>query len=159
VTRGLGALALSVGVCLAVGALGGLATASSVRTWYPTLAKPSWNPPAWIFGPVWTALYVAMGVAAWLVWRRAGFANARAALAVFGIQLVLNLAWSFLFFGAKSPVAGVVDIALLWAAIVATIVAFARVSTGAAWLLAPYLAWVTFAAALNVASVRLNPGS
>ena len=156
-TRGLWALALSVGLCLAVGALGGLATASSVRTWYPTLAKPSWNPPAWVFGPVWTALYVAMGVAAWLVWRHAGIENGRAALAAFGIQLALNLAWSFLFFGARSPLAGLVDIGLLWIALATTIVAFARASEVAAWLLAPYLAWVTFACALNLAIVRLNP--
>lgn len=140
-------------VCLAVGGLGGVATAQSVTDWYPTLNKPAWTPPGWLFGPVWTVLYVMMGVAAWLVWRTG---DARAALGIFAVQLALNFAWSFLFFGLKSPVMGLVCIILLWLAIAATIRAFGRNSNVAAVLLWPYLAWVSFATALNGAIVVLN---
>jgi translocator protein len=146
-------LAGFVALCLAVGGIAGFATSQSVVDWYPTLAKPSWTPPGWLFGPVWTVLYVMMGVAAWLVWR---VGDARAALGIFAVQLALNMAWSFLFFGAKSPISGLVCIVLLWAAIVATIVAFRRKSGVAALLLLPYLAWVSFATALNTAIVTLN---
>lgn len=154
--RELGGLALLLGLCLGVAALGGLATASSVRTWYPTLAKPTWTPPSWVFGPTWTALYTAMAVAAWLVWKRAEHAGRKAALALFALQLTLNLAWSFVFFALRSPLAGLVDILLLWAAVLATTVAFWRVARAAGWLFVPYALWVGFAAALNLAIVRLN---
>jgi translocator protein len=146
-------LAALVALCLCVGALGGFATASSVADWYPTLNKPSWTPPSWLFAPVWTVLYVMMGVAAWLVWR-AG--NARPALFLFGVQLLLNLAWSFLFFGLRSPLAGLVCIVLLWAAIATTILAFWTKQRLAAVLMVPYLAWVSFASALNAAIFALN---
>lgn len=146
-----------VAACLLVGGLGGLATSSSVRTWYPTLEKPAWNPPAWLFGPVWTALYVAMGVAAARVHARAGsWRAARPALDLFAVQLALNGAWSALFFGARSPLAGLVDIVLLLAALLLTLRAFARVDRVAAWLLVPYAGWVAFATALNLALWRLN---
>lgn len=139
--------------CVAVGGLGGFATAQSVVEWYPTLNKPSWTPPSWLFGPVWTLLYLMMAVAAWLVWR-AG--NSKGALILFWAQLALNLAWSFLFFGARSPILGLLDIILLWIAIAATIFAFALHSRKAAFLLVPYLAWVSFATALNSAIYLLN---
>ncbi len=146
-------LAGFVMLCLAVAALGGLATVQSVAEWYPTLNKPSWTPPSWLFGPVWTVLYIMMAVAAWLVWK-AG--QAKGALLLFGAQLLLNLAWSFLFFGAKSPGLGLIDIVLLWLAIAATIFAFSLKSRLAAFLMVPYLCWVSFATALNAAIFMLN---
>jgi tryptophan-rich sensory protein len=124
--------------------------------WYAGLAKPSWNPPNVVFGPVWTVLYLAMGVAAWLVWKRAGFQGAPWALGLFGVQLALNALWSFLFFGLQAPFVAFVEIVVLWLAILATTVAFWRVSTAAGVLLLPYLAWVAFAAALNLTLWRLN---
>ncbi len=147
------ALAGFLGANAAVALMSGLATASSVRSWYPALAKPSWTPPPWVFGPAWTLLYALTAVAGWLVWRRAGWGGA---LAAFGVQLVLNAAWSFCFFGARSPLAGLLDIVLLWTAIVVTFERFRRLDRTAAWLLVPYLVWVTFAAALNIEIWRLN---
>ena len=146
-------LAGLVAVCLAVGGLGGWVTSPAVAEWYPTLVKPTWSPPSWLFGPVWTALYIMMAIAAWLVWK-AG--NAKAALGLFALQLAFNCAWSFLFFGARSPALALVDIALMWLAILATIFAFQSKSTTAALLMAPYLVWVSFAAALNAAIWALN---
>jgi len=129
----------------------------SVRDWYPALAKPSWTPPGWLFGPVWTALYVMMGVALWLVARRwSADPRARIATAAWGVQMALNLIWTPVFFGLRSPVGGLVVIALLLAAIVAAIALGARVSRAAAVLLAPYLAWVTFATVLNAAIAAMN---
>jgi tryptophan-rich sensory protein len=124
--------------------------------WYALLDKPAWNPPSWIFGPVWTLLYVTMGVAAWLVWRQAGFAQARVALAVFVGQLVLNALWSYLFFGIHRMDLALVEIVILWSAILATAILFHRHSPPAAVLLVPYLLWVGFATALNTALWRLN---
>lgn len=124
--------------------------------WYAALNKPPLNPPNWIFGPVWTLLYISMAVAAWLVWRQAGWSGARAALLLFGVQLLLNAAWSALFFGLQQPLWALVDIAALAVAIAATIAAFGRIKKSAAWLLAPYLAWVGFASYLNWMIWRLN---
>jgi tryptophan-rich sensory protein len=124
--------------------------------WYAALQKPSWNPPNAVFGPVWTLLYVLMGVAAWLVWRRAGFAGARWPLGLFLLQLVLNALWSYLFFGAQRPDLALIEIVVLWGAILATTVGFWRVSTGAGVLMLPYLGWVGFAAVLNFTLWRLN---
>lgn len=124
--------------------------------WYAELAKPSWNPPSAVFGPVWSTLYLMMGVAAWLVWRKVGWAGAPLALGLFALQLVLNALWSYLFFGLHQPALAFVDIVLLWLAILATTAAFWRVSTPAAVLLLPYLCWVTFAGALNLQLWRLN---
>jgi len=146
-------LAGFVVACALVAAIGGWATAGAVATWYPTLAKPSWTPPSWLFGPVWTVLYLAMAVAAWRVWRRIGWTDA---LTVFGVQLVLNLLWSLGFFGLRNPAIGLAIIVLLWAAIAATLVRFRRVDALAGWLFVPYLAWVTFAGALNAAVWWLN---
>lgn len=123
--------------------------------WYAALAKPRWTPPSWVFGPVWTLLYVLMGVAAWLVWDRHRNA-ARVALNLFVLQLIVNAAWSWLFFGLRSPALAFAGIVLLWALILATVIAFRRLRPPAAALLLPYLAWVTFAAALNFAIWRLN---
>ena len=149
-------LAISIGACLLAGFLGSLFTARSVGTWYLTLVKPAWNPPSYVFGPVWTALYLMMGTAAWFVWRKAGFAAALP-LALFAIQLVLNFGWSLLFFGLHRPDLAFAEIVALWCLILATTIAFWRVVPAAAYLMLPYLAWVTFASALNFAIWRLNP--
>lgn len=141
---------------LAVGLLSGLATARGVQEWYPGLAKPPFNPPDWVFGPVWTVLYLMMGVAAWLVWRRADEARVGTPLVLFAAQLLLNGLWSVLFFGLRSPGVAAVEILLLWIAIVLTIRSFRRVSVPAALLLVPYWAWVSFAAVLNISIWMLN---
>ena len=152
-------LAVCVLACLAAGSIGSIFTYGSVNTWFPTLAKPSFNPPGWVFGPVWTTLYILMGIAAGLVWNRGGLSDPtiRKALWLFALQLGLNTLWSALFFGLKSPFFALVDIVFLWAAILATTLAFKPVSAAAAWLMTPYLAWVSFAAILNAAIWKLNP--
>ncbi|NLI96702.1 MAG: tryptophan-rich sensory protein [Synergistaceae bacterium] len=152
-------LAACILICQAAGMFGSLFTASGLQSWYPGLVKPSFNPPGWVFGPVWTFLYTLMGIAAWLVWKRGSLSSpsVRAALSLFFLQLVLNALWSVLFFGLKSPLLALVDIVALLAAIAATIVVFRPISPAAAWLMTPYLAWVAFAAILNAAIWRLNP--
>ncbi|HQF14543.1 MAG TPA: tryptophan-rich sensory protein [Thermogutta sp.] len=149
-------LVLIVGVCLGAGLLGSIATTSQVDGWYKTLNKPSWNPPSQVFGPVWTTLYILMGVAAWLVWRSADARSTWLPLALFGIQLALNAAWSWIFFKMQRPDWAFFEILILWVAIAATLVAFFRHSQLAGWLLVPYLAWVSFAAILNFTIWRLN---
>ncbi len=149
------ALAGFVALCLAVGAAGGLATATSVATWYPTLAKPAFNPPNWVFGPVWTTLYVLMAIAAWRVWR-SGAPGARLALGAWALQLALNLCWSLVFFGLQRIGAALAEILVLFAAIVLTAHLFWRIDRPAGALFAPYIAWVAFAAVLNTALWRLN---
>jgi len=124
--------------------------------WHAALVKPAWNPPSWLFAPVWILLYALMGVAAWLVWRSAEAPGRRAALGLFLVQLALNGAWSWIFFGRHAIGGALVEIALLWLAILATLLAFRRVSRPAAWLLVPYLAWVAFATALTFAIWTLN---
>jgi len=130
-------------VPLAVGMIGGLA-----------IAKPDWTPPDWIFAPVWTALFIMMAVAAWLVWRAED--RVKPAMVLFFSQLALNLAWSFLFFGARSPGMALMDIAFLWLTVLATMLAFFDRSKLAGWLFVPYLAWVSFAALLNFTIWRMN---
>ncbi len=149
-------LVLFVALCLGAGGLGAFGSRESLLTWYPTLRKPSWNPPNWVFGPVWTTPYLAMAVAAWLVWRRRGRAEVAVPLGLFFVQLLLNAIWSPLFFGMHRPGLAFADIVVLWIAIVATVLAFRRVSAGATTLLLPYLGWVSFAAVLNLAIWRLN---
>ncbi len=149
------ALATCLATCFAAAAVGSVATSSSVGGWYRTLVKPPWTPPDWVFGPVWTLLYAAMGVAAWLVWRSTTAVRGRA-LALFGVQLALNAAWSWWFFGLRRIDWALVEILALWVAIALTIAAFARARPAAAWLMVPYLAWVSFAAVLNAALLRLN---
>ncbi len=149
---------------LAAPLIGGLATRRSVGTWYrEELTLPPWNPPSWVFGPVWTVLYILMGIAAFLVWKRladrAGRTldrSMRLPLGCYASQLALNALWPVLFFGLKSPGAAMVGIVLLLAAILATAWAFGRILPLAAWLLAPYLGWTGFAAALNAAIWWLN---
>lgn len=149
-------LVVAIVICFAAAGLGAAATTPEIRGWYASIAKPAWNPPDWIFGPVWTLLYLMMAVAAWLVWRRAGFAGAKLPLALFAIQLALNSLWSVLFFGLHNPGAAAVEIVLLWGTILATLIAFRRRSRWAGGLLVPYLAWVSFASALNFTIWRLN---
>ncbi len=144
------------GVAAAAAAVTGSLAAISAADRYGALAQPAWAPPAWLFGPVWTVLYVSIAVAGWLVWRKAGWTGARTALTVFAVQLVLNALWTPLFFGAGLFGVAFGEIVLLWLAIVATVVLFARHSRPAALLLVPYLAWVTFASALNLAIWVLN---
>jgi tryptophan-rich sensory protein len=143
-------------ICLAAAAIGGSLTASSVGGWYQTLAKPALTPPDWVFGPVWTTLYLMMAVAAWLVWRRGGWRAQRGPLVLFFIHLAINVAWSGVFFGLQSPGGGFAVIVLLWLAIVATAAVFWRHSRAAALLLMPYLVWVSYASYLNFAIWQLN---
>ncbi|MEQ1824534.1 MAG: TspO/MBR family protein [Pirellula sp.] len=145
-----------ISVCFAAAGLGAAATSSSVGSWYPTLAKPSWNPPNWVFGPVWSALFLMMAVSAWMVWRCQGWRAAQGAMIWFGIQLSLNVFWSFLFFGLQSPGLAFAEILLLWLAVVATYFAFRRKSVTAARMLLPYLVWSSFAVFLNFTIWRLN---
>lgn len=140
-------------LCLAVAGVAGYVTAGAVTTWFPTLVKPAFNPPSWVFGPVWTTLYVMMAVAAWLVWLKPG---SRSALNLFFLQLALNFAWSLLFFGLHSPALALIDIVALWCAILTTIFAFGQHSSVAAWLMVPYISWVSFATILNASIWWLN---
>lgn len=165
-TRTFTALAASVALPLVLGGAGGVVTSRAIPTWYATLEKPEWNPPSWVFGPVWTTLYVLMGVAAWLVWRRAHEADtseerarARTALAVYGVQLALNAAWSPTFFGLKRIDLAFGVIVALLAALVETVRRFSSLRRSAGLMLLPYLAWVTFATVLNGTIWRLNPDS
>jgi len=151
------ALALSIAVALVAGWIGSVATMPSIPTWYADLEKPSFTPPNAVFPIVWTILYVTMGVAAWRAWRAGGEVFLRrAALFAYAVQLVLNVLWSLAFFGAQSPLGGLIVILVLLAAIVATILAFRRLDRIAALLLLPYLAWVAFATVLNAAILALN---
>lgn len=140
-------------VSFLAGAVGGLFMPGD---WYAQLEKPSWNPPGWIFAPVWTVLYALMAIAAWLIWRSGGFRMRREPLGLFLVQLILNAAWSPLFFGLHQPVLAFVEILLLWLALLATLLSFWKVNRVAAGLLMPYLVWITFAAALNFTLWRLN---
>lgn len=135
-----------IALCFGAAALG---AASTSADWYASLNKPAWSPPGWLFGPVWTALYTMMGVSAWMVWRRGGFAEQRRPLNLFLVQLALNAIWTPLFFGLRMPGLAFAEILLLWVAIAFTIAAFGRAHRPAAWLLVPYLAWVSFASVLN----------
>ncbi|HHQ45357.1 MAG TPA: tryptophan-rich sensory protein [Candidatus Altiarchaeales archaeon] len=144
-------------LCLSAGLLGSIATAQSVSAWYVELNKPSFNPPNWVFGPIWTLLYLMMGTSLYLVLRN-GFKDeeVKKGVAIFAVQLILNTLWSFAFFGMKSPLAGIVVIIPLWLAIALTIIQFKKTSEKAAYLLLPYLAWVSFATILNLSITLLN---
>ncbi len=151
------------GFLLASFSAGAIGSQFGPGDWFAALNKPSWNPPGWIFGPVWSLLYTMMAVAAWRVWRvwrvwrKAGFRGAPVALGVFAFQLVLNAAWSWLFFGLHRMDLAFFEINVLWFAILATALAFRRIDRPAAWMLVPYLAWVAFATVLNATFWRLNP--
>jgi tryptophan-rich sensory protein len=149
-------LACWIALCVGGGAGIGVTTQGGDSTWYASLDKPFWTPPGWIFAPVWTALYAAMGVAAWLVWREGGWRQQRLPVVVFLVQLTLNFAWSLIFFSLQQTTSALVDIVALWLSIALTIRLFGRVRRAAAWLLVPYLAWVSFASALNAAIVWMN---
>jgi benzodiazapine receptor len=150
-------LLICILICQCVGFIGSLFTQPSISTWYATLEKPSITPPNWVFSPVWIALFVLMGISLFLIWRT-GLAEreAKVALGCFGAQLVLNLAWSMLFFGLRSPLGGLIDIAALWILIALTIFYFFKISKVACLLLLPYIVWVSFAAVLNFFIWRLN---
>lgn len=138
------------------GGIGAIASARAAQ-FYATLDRPAWAPPAGVFGPVWTLLYISMAVAAWLIWRERGFSRASGALGLFIVQLGVNALWSWLFFGWHLGGAAFADILVLLALIVATVVSFARIRLAAAWLLVPYLLWVCFATALNFSVWQRNP--
>lgn len=152
------ALAIALVIPQLVGALAGAATARSIRDWYPRLEKPGFTPPNWLFGPAWLVLYVMMGVASWRVWL-VGWDEAGVAIAlgVYAVHLVFNALWSILFFGVRRPDWALIEVAGLWLSVVASAWLFGRVDTTAGLLMVPYIAWVSFAAALNAAIVRLNP--
>jgi benzodiazapine receptor len=148
---------VSIFVCQLAGIIGALATSASIQTWYVTLNKPFFTPPNWLFAPVWLTLYTLMGISLFLLWRQGVQARpTKVALAIFGVQLLLNAFWSIAFFGLRSPLAGLLVILMLWIAIAATIVKFLPLSKPAGLLLIPYILWVTIAAALNLAIVLLN---
>ena len=149
-------LGVSIAVCFAAAGLGSLFTDPEIGGWYARLIKPSWTPPNWVFGPVWSVLYLMMAIAAWLVWRQKGFTGAAFPLALFALQLTFNALWSILFFGLHRMGAALADILLLWGAILLTILAFWRVTPLAGYLLLPYLLWVTYASALNYSIWSLN---
>lgn len=148
---------LSIALTMAVSVIGGLATAHSVDSWYAGLNKPSFNPPNWVFAPVWTMLYLLMAIAAWRIYLGPESRSRRAALALYGAQLALNLGWSLIFFGLRSPFPAMLELALLLMAIVGTAVLFWRLDRPAGLLLVPYALWSAFAFALNLEIWRLNP--
>lgn len=162
-------LLMAVGVAEAAGVVGAFFTTPAISSgWYAELVKPALNPPSWVFGPVWTTLYALMGISVFLVYEKNEKTilneieeqrlktKKKIALILFGIQLFLNAIWSVLFFGLHSPGGALIEIIFLWLAILATIVAFARISKSAAWLLAPYIVWVSFALYLNLAIWAFN---
>lgn len=149
-------LVVFVALCLAISGIGGAITTTSVGTWYQALQKPSFNPPDWVFAPVWTTLYVAMAIAGWRVWRQARFEVRRKALTVFAVQLGLNLAWSFLFFGFQQVGLALLEIVILLLAVIANTIVFWRIDRLAGALFVPYVLWVAYATVLNAAIWLLN---
>jgi tryptophan-rich sensory protein len=150
-------LVIAIAICEFAGIIGSVFTMPSIPTWYAGLVRPALNPPAWVFGPVWTILFVLMGNSAFLIWRK-GLTrkDAKIAISIFIVQLLLNVLWSIIFFGLHNPAGAFIDIILLWLAILTTIIAFSKISKAAAWLLVPYILWVSFAAYLNFAIWILN---
>ena len=148
-------LIISLALPQLAGGLGAFFTITSIESWFSTLVKPSWNPPSWLFGPVWTLLYILMGIACYLIWK-SDFPQKKGLLKLYAIQLILNALWSPAFFGMKSPLFGLMVIVPLWVAIMICIIQFRKVSTLASGLMVPYLLWVTFATALNTAILVLN---
>jgi translocator protein len=150
-------LIISIILCLGGGLLSGFFSQSGLGTWYASINKPSWNPPSSLFGPVWTTLYILMGIALWTIWKSETPENQKnKALLIFGIQLFLNFIWSILFFKLESPSWALVDIILMVVTIITTIFVFADISKKAAWLLVPYICWVSFATILNYTIWSIN---
>lgn len=149
-------LLLSMGLTLIIGMIGGFVTSSSVGTWFVDIIKPSWNPPGWIFGPVWTTLYIMMGISLFLVWKRRTQQGAKLAFIFYGIQIILNMLWSILFFGLQNPELAFYEIVVLLIMIILTTVQFNKISKSAALLMIPYIAWVSFATVLNFTIWQLN---
>lgn len=149
-------LVISIGLSYAASAIGSIFTAPAINSWYINLNKPSFNPPNWVFGPVWAILYFFIGISLYLFWTRRIDLNKTAGFLIFGFQLILNVLWSVIFFRYKSPEAAAGTIILLWLAIAATIIIFAKHSKPAGLVLLPYLAWVSFAAYLNFSIASLN---
>lgn len=150
-------LVISIIVCLAAGFIGSFFTSSSIGSWYSTISKPGFNPPGWIFGPVWTVLYILMGISLYLVLQKGlPDTHVKIAILIFAVQLVLNILWSILFFGMQSPMLAFIEIILLWVFILLTITHFYALSKPAAYLLIPYILWVSFAAILNFSIYMLN---
>ncbi|OGC42903.1 TspO protein [candidate division WOR-3 bacterium RBG_13_43_14] len=149
-------LIISLLVCLGSGFIGSIFTTPRISTWYTTLQKPAFNPPNWLFGPVWTMLFILMGIALFIIWNKDNVPGARAAIFIFAVQLIFNILWSIVFFGLKSPIGGIFMIIILWILIVITIFFFYRQSLVAGVLLVPYLLWVSFASVLNIAIYLLN---
>ena len=150
-------LIIAIAIPLIVGGTSGFFTATGVESWYQTIARPTWNPPGWIFGPVWTTLYVMMGISLFLVWKEdTSVELKKIAIALFTVQLVLNFFWSFIFFNQHQIGWALVEIAAMWVFILLTIFAFAQVNKAAAWLLVPYISWVSFATILNYTIWQLN---
>lgn len=148
---------IAIAIPLLIGATSGFFTVTGVDSWYQTINKPSWNPPNWIFGPVWTTLYVMMGIALFLVWKEdISTELKKIAIAFFIVQLILNFFWSFIFFNQQQPGWALVEIVIMWFFILLTIFAFAQVNKTAAWLLVPYISWVSFATILNYTIWQLN---
>lgn len=150
-------LIITLGLTLITGFVGSIATFDSLTTWYVALNKPSWTPPNWAFGPIWTTLYILIGIAAYLVWREGLHRkDVKIALSVFALQLILNLLWSLIFFGLQSIYGGLIEIIILWIAILINLILFYRISKVAGLLLVPYIVWVTIAAYLNYSIYLLN---
>lgn len=150
-------LIIAIGLSLSAGAIGSIFTMPAIPGWYAVLQKPDLSPPDWLFGPVWTMLYILMGVAAFIIWKRGlDKKEVKIALVIFGIQLALNVLWSVMFFGLQDPGLALIEIIVLWLAILFTIIVFYRISRVAAFLLLPYILWVSFASYLNYAIWMLN---
>ncbi len=149
---------ISVVLCEAAGIVGSLFTTSAIPTWYANLKKPFFAPPNWVFAPVWTTLYLLMGISFFIVWNTGvEKSSVRKSIAIFSIQLLLNAFWSYLFFGLKSPLLGLIEITVMWFMILLTIFSFSKVSRKATLLLVPYLMWVSLASYLNYSILILNP--
>ncbi len=143
-------------LCFSAAAVGSIFTNNSLKTWYPTIKKPSWNPPNKIFGPVWSVLYLMMAVAGWMVWERLPQKGISLPMALFLVQLILNALWSVIFFGLRNPRLAFVEVVVLWVSILVTMISFWSVHWVAGLLFLPYLSWVSFAAVLNYSIYRLN---
>lgn len=147
---------LSIFICLAAGIIGSIFTFDAISTWYNTLNKPFFNPPNWLFGPAWTVLYILMGISLYLVWQQQNKKETKDAIIIFSVQLFLNALWPIVFFGLKLPIIAFVELIVLWIAVLITIIQFKKISKNAAYLLLPYIIWISFAALLNLSIVLLN---